>query len=56
MATLEVREGNLVAQQMYHEFGFTIVGRRLHYYHDNNEDAIMMTVENLGVRISYPVE
>jgi ribosomal-protein-alanine N-acetyltransferase len=48
MATLEVREGNTVAQQMYHEFGFTIVGRRVHYYRDNNEDAIMMTVENLG--------
>jgi len=49
MATLEVREGNRIAQQMYQEFGFTIVGRRLRYYHDNNEDAIMMTVENLGV-------
>ena len=43
MATLEVREGNTVAQQMYQEFGFTMVGRRLRYYHDNNEDAIMMT-------------
>jgi [ribosomal protein S18]-alanine N-acetyltransferase len=47
MATLEVREGNTVAQQMYQEFGFKIVGRRLRYYHDNNEDAIMMTIENL---------
>jgi ribosomal-protein-alanine N-acetyltransferase len=49
-ATLEVRDGNKVAQQMYQEFGFTMVGRRLHYYHDNNEDAIMMTVENLGTK------
>ena len=48
MATLEVREGNRIAQQMYQEFGFTVVGRRLRYYHDNNEDAILMTVENLG--------
>jgi [ribosomal protein S18]-alanine N-acetyltransferase len=48
MATLEVREGNTVAQRMYQEFGFTVAGRRLRYYHDNNEDAIMMTVESLG--------
>jgi ribosomal-protein-alanine N-acetyltransferase len=47
MATLEVREGNKVALQMYQEFGFNMVGRRLRYYHDNNEDAIMMTIKNL---------
>jgi ribosomal-protein-alanine N-acetyltransferase len=50
MATLEVRESNWIAQQMYQAFGFTIVGRRMHYYQDNNEDAIMMTVENLGTQ------
>jgi [ribosomal protein S18]-alanine N-acetyltransferase len=50
LATLEVRASNLVAQQMYREFGFTIVGRRLHYYRDNDEDAILMTVDNLGSR------
>jgi len=48
LATLEVRAGNLVAQQMYRSFGFTIVGRRLHYYRDNNEDAIVMTIDDLG--------
>jgi ribosomal-protein-alanine N-acetyltransferase len=47
-ATLEVRESNLVAQQMYRSFRFTIVGRRLRYYRDNNEDAVIMTVDNLG--------
>jgi [ribosomal protein S18]-alanine N-acetyltransferase len=47
-ATLEVRESNQVAQQMYAQFGFTIVGRRAHYYRDNDEDAIMMTVDGLG--------
>jgi ribosomal-protein-alanine N-acetyltransferase len=46
--TLEVRENNLLAQQMYVKFGFKIVGRRPHYYKDNNEDAILMTVDKLG--------
>jgi ribosomal-protein-alanine N-acetyltransferase len=48
LATLEVRAGNLLAQDIYHKFGFTIVGRRPHYYHDNNEDAVLMTVNKLG--------
>jgi len=48
LATLEVRASNLLAQQMYHRFGFSTVGRRLHYYRDNDEDAIVMTVKNLG--------
>ncbi len=43
---LEVRAGNLAALNMYKEFGFKIVGRRNHYYHDNDEDAILMTMEN----------
>ena len=48
LATLEVREHNLIAQQMYTKFGFEVVGRRLKYYQDNNEDAILMTLKNLG--------
>ncbi len=48
LATLEVREHNLPAQQMYRDFGFTIVGRRWQYYKDNNEDAIIMTVQKMG--------
>jgi ribosomal-protein-alanine N-acetyltransferase len=47
--TLEVREGNRLAQQMYQQFGFTIVGRRLHYYKDNNEDAVLMTLHKMGL-------
>ena len=43
LATLEVRAGNQVAQQMYRRFGFQVVGQRSHYYHDNNEDAVIMT-------------
>jgi ribosomal-protein-alanine N-acetyltransferase len=48
LATLEVRETNMIAQQMYRAFGFSPVGRRLHYYKDNNEDAIIMTLERIG--------
>ncbi len=48
LATLEVREHNLVAQQMYIKFGFEVVGRRLRYYQDNNEDAVLMTLNKLG--------
>lgn len=48
LATLEVRENNLLAQQMYTKFGFTIVGRRMHYYKDNNEDAVLMTLDKMG--------
>lgn len=47
LATLEVRASNQVAQQMYLEFGFSIVGRRTHYYRDNDEDAIIMTIQHL---------
>jgi ribosomal-protein-alanine N-acetyltransferase len=48
LATLEVREHNLIAQQMYTKFGFEVVGRRSKYYQDNNEDAILMTLNKLG--------
>ncbi len=47
-ATLEVRENNHTARNLYHRFGFTVMGRRLRYYKDNNEDALIMTVNNLG--------
>jgi ribosomal-protein-alanine N-acetyltransferase len=42
-ATLEVRVGNRVAQELYHKYHFEIVGRRKRYYTDNNEDAYIMT-------------
>ena len=44
---LEVRRGNLAAQQLYDQFGFTIVGIRPRYYRDNNEDAVLMNLANL---------
>lgn len=47
IAHLEVRERNHVAIDMYLRFGFEIVGRRARYYKDNQEDAILMTLDNL---------
>lgn len=46
-ATLEVRERNQAAQKLYHRFGFRQVGRRKHYYEDNGEDALILTMYNL---------
>ena len=48
MATLEVRAGNKMAQQLYHYFGFEEVGVRERYYQDTHEDAILMTVKPLN--------
>lgn len=46
-AFLEVRASNEAAQSMYRKFGFEITGRRVKYYKDNGEDAILMTLEPL---------
>jgi ribosomal-protein-alanine N-acetyltransferase len=46
-ATLEVRVSNLVAQNLYHKYAFVQVGRRRGYYHDNREDALIMTTPRL---------
>ena len=43
-ATLEVRVSNIVAQQLYKKYGFEEVGYRKAYYHDNREDAFILTV------------
>ncbi len=40
--TLEVRISNAGAIRMYERLGFRPAGRRLRYYHDNNEDALIM--------------
>ncbi len=48
LATLEVRSGNYVAQNLYRYFGFNQVGLRNRYYKDTQEDALIMTVEPLG--------
>jgi len=44
MITLEVRESNAPARRMYESFGFVNVGRRLGYYQDNREDAVVMNL------------
>ena len=41
--TLEVRESNQPAQELYESLGFKTVGRRVAYYQDNREDALLMT-------------
>ena len=40
--TLEVRVSNVEAIRMYESFGFRTAGVRRRYYHDNNEDALIM--------------
>jgi len=40
--TLEVRESNLAAIELYERYGFRAAGRRRRYYQDNGEDALVM--------------
>ena len=42
--SLEVRESNTVAQNMYRKFGLVSGGVRKNYYKDNGEDALLMWV------------
>jgi ribosomal-protein-alanine N-acetyltransferase len=49
-ATLEVRPSNTPARRLYEKYGFTVVGVRLRYYSDNNEDALIMTTPELEGR------
>jgi ribosomal-protein-alanine N-acetyltransferase len=44
---LDVRVSNVDAQRLYLAFGFAEVGRRIRYYDDNNEDALVMTTAEL---------
>ena len=52
-AFLEVRASNEAAQAMYIKFGFEATGRRVRYYKDNGEDAILMTLEGLDSPTSH---
>ncbi len=47
-ATLEVRKSNLVARSLYRKYGFADVGIRHKYYHDNREDAIIMSTPSFS--------
>lgn len=42
LATLEVRESNIPALNLYQDIGFEAVGRRKGYYNHGHEDAIVM--------------
>jgi ribosomal-protein-alanine N-acetyltransferase len=48
--TLEVRVSNIVAQNLYRKYEFMEVGQRKAYYHDNREDALLMTITNFESR------
>jgi len=47
LMTLEVRVGNLTAQNLYRKLGFQDGGIRKNYYSDDREDALVMWVELL---------
>ena len=48
LVSLEVRKSNQAALGLYQKYGFKKVGRRKGYYRDNHEDAIVMTLNDLG--------
>ena len=49
-ATLEVRQNNKVAHNLYLKYGFEDVAVRKNYYSDNGENAIIMWANNLYSR------
>lgn len=56
VATLDVRVTNLEAQRLYQAFGFAEVGRRIRYYDDNGEDALVMTTAELEDPVQIEME
>lgn len=56
LATLEVRRSNTVAQALYRKYGFEEVGMRPRYYHDNGEDACIMTAQPLDAAYAARLE
>jgi [ribosomal protein S18]-alanine N-acetyltransferase len=45
--TLEVRMGNVAAQNLYRKFGFVVAGVRRNYYPETGEDAYIMWLHEL---------
>jgi ribosomal-protein-alanine N-acetyltransferase len=45
--SLEARESNLVAQNLYRKYGFAAISTRRGYYSDNGENAVVMWAGNL---------
>jgi len=50
VATLDVRVSNEEAQRLYARLGFAVAGRRIRYYEESGEDAIIMTTAELHER------
>lgn len=46
--TLEVRVSNVTAQLLYKKFGFSPTGIRYKYYTDNNENALIMSTDDIN--------
>lgn len=46
-ATLEVRQSNSVAQNLYRKYGFAAAAIRRGYYTDNGENAVVMWIDNM---------
>ncbi|HET7090771.1 MAG TPA: ribosomal protein S18-alanine N-acetyltransferase [Anaerolineae bacterium] len=46
--TLEVRESNRVAQNLYRKYGFVVASTRPRYYQDNGENAFLMALEGVS--------
>ena len=47
MMTLEVREHNIAAQNLYHKLGFIKEGERKRYYQDTGESAYLLWNRNI---------
>ncbi|NIM81976.1 MAG: GNAT family N-acetyltransferase, partial [Candidatus Aminicenantes bacterium] len=45
LITLEVRESNAAAINIYEKFGFKITGKRIGYYQKPHEDAVIMELK-----------
>ena len=50
--TLEVRETNTVAQNLYYSFDFTKQGYRRRYYEDTGEGALLLWNNDLGATVA----
>ena len=50
--TLEVRETNLVAQNLYYSFDFEKQGYRRRYYSDTGEGALLLWNNDLGAAVA----
>lgn len=47
-ATLEVRQSNEVAQNLYRKYGFAAAAVRRGYYTDNHENAVVMWIDDMS--------